>query len=179
MTRIQMFIWTLHLPPKYPSWIQMYTFSWLTKWGETLFQHDNNEELYIHCFSRPSLPCWCDRRSYQVFLGVICHKTINYRYYKYSEATFVSDPALHCLSCIQIKCTINLSGYLSSKEYIVSLCCQYFIIGISPSLALGIVMQRRRGRNVAFGGKQQLTKWKHNININIPYMNLWPGLDEW
>ena len=150
----------------------MYTFLLLTKWGETLFQHDNNEELYIHCFSHPSLPCWCDRRSYQVFLGVICHKTINYRYYKYFAATFVSDPALHCLSCIQIKYTINLSGYLSSKEYIVSVVLSIFHYWDLSVPRTWDCNAKKAGRNVAFGGNQQLTKWKHNININIPYMNL-------
>ena len=44
-------------------------------------KNDNIEQLYIHCFSASSPPRYGDRRSYQVFLGVICHKTINYSYY--------------------------------------------------------------------------------------------------
>ena len=47
--------------------------------------------IFIAFLIPPSL---ADRRSYQVFLGVICHKTINYRYYNYFVVTYVSAPEL-------------------------------------------------------------------------------------
>ena len=69
--------------------------------------------IFIAFLVPPSL---ADRRSYQVFLGVICHKTINYRYYKYFVVTFVSQ-LQSLMHRNQIKKDNKRVGIFVSKEY--------------------------------------------------------------